>query len=78
MWDKIQEFISDSSEEIRDDGWGSYLISFDRPVRTIIFGIIVLFFIGTIIKGIIDGSLFLFLGMAILILWVFSKVVPYR
>jgi hypothetical protein len=76
MWEKIQEFVSDAIEDINNDGWVSYLINPDRLVRTIIFVIIGLFLIGTLIKGIVNGSFFSFLGTCFMILWVFSAIAP--
>lgn len=71
---KIQEFFSDAIEDINNDGWFSYLINPDRRVRTVIFIVIGLFLIGALIKGVINGSFFLFLGTGFVIIWIFRRL----
>jgi hypothetical protein len=76
MLEAIQDFFSSSYDEINDDGWGSYLFNLEHPVRTFFFAAIALLVIASLIKGMSDGSLFLFLGGGLLFCWLFFKIFP--
>ena len=78
MWDKIQDFFSNSHDEIRESNLFSYLINSEHIIRTIAFALIGLFIVWNLIQSILNGSLFLFFGMAVFTIWVYSKVFPHR
>jgi hypothetical protein len=79
MLEAIQDFFSSSYDEINDDGWVSYLFNLKHhPVRTSIFAAIALLVIAALIKSMLDGSLFLFLGAVLLFCWLFFKVFPHN
>jgi hypothetical protein len=77
MLEVIQDFFSSSYDEVNDDGWVRYLFNLEHhPVRTSAFAAIALLVIAALIKGMLNGSLFLFLGGGLLFCWLFFKIFP--